>query len=197
MEELKLKHKKYEVLEDLGSFDLYDALRLVRKNKKYTYKKYKSIAGYNDEMDRYTQLVKAGIRVPKIIDKDKKTLEVIFDYLEGERCDSLLVKNDFELPEIYYERLFIVYRFCRFSKIELNYLPENFVLKNDLLYYDSLDIYNQNSKINLENYGLHFWIKSAKAYEHLEKLGYKFEKKQILKKGEANKKIVLLSIKYW
>ena len=197
MNEIKIKRKVYQVIEELGSFELYDAYRVTRKNKKYTYKKYRGFKAFNDEMGRYNQLVKAGIRIPKIIEKDKKTFEVLFDYIEGERCDSLLVKNDFELPEIYYERLFVIYRFCRFSKIELNYLPENYVLKNDLLYYDTLDIYNQNSKINLENYGIYFWIKSAQGYEHLEKLGYKFEHKNILKKGEASKKIVLLSIKYW
>lgn len=197
MSNLKLKRKEYEILEDIDTNESFVVKRVERKGTKYTYKKYLSQNAFNDELNRYEALYKKGIYVPKLIEKDKKTLEVLFEYIEGDRCDKLLVENDFELPEIYYQQLFIIYRFCRFSKIELNYLPENFVLKGKTLYYDSLEIFDQNSKINLENYGLQFWIKTGSGYTHLEKLGYKFAKKDILDKGHANKKIVLLSIKYW
>lgn len=197
MDIVKFGFRKYEVVSTISSTDQLLMLEVKDRKNRYVYKKYMTSAPFLDEFERYTKLYKCGIRIPRMIQKNKKTNECLFEVFEGDHCDKLLVENDFELPEIYYEQLFVLYRFCRFSKIELNYLPENFILRGKYLYYDSLDIYNQNTKINLESYGLYHWIKSKQAYKHLEALGYEFKNKQPLSSAEAKKKIVLISIKYW
>lgn len=197
MEQIKLHFKKYEIVELVTENDDVSIYKIKDKKRNYIYKKYRTSAPLLNEMERYTNLYKAGIRVPKMIEKNKKTNEVIFELFEGDHVDKVLMDNDLKLPDIYYERIFVIYRFCRFSKIELNYLPENFILRKNLLYYDCLEIYEQNPKINLENYGIYFWIKSKEAIKHLSTLGYDVKDIKPLEGGLEKKEIVLLSIKYW
>jgi len=197
MDELKIGFKKYKPCDELTLVENGTIQKFSYKDKVVIYKKYSTSSDYIDELSRYKKLYKSGIRVPNIVKDDKANLAIAFEYIKGDRVDKLLYDHNFELPDIYFERLFVINRFCRASGIELNYLPENFVLKDKLLYYESFDIFDSNEKINLTNYGLQFWINSKKGYEHLEHLGYTFTKKSPLNDGEVNKKIVLLSIKYW
>ena len=197
MDFVKIGFKKFDVVKTIHEDS--DVLMLEVKDKKnhYVYKKYRLSEPFIDEFDRYTNLYKAGIRIPKIVKRNKRTNEVVFELFEGDHVDKVLVDSTLKLPDIYYEQLFIVYRFCRFSKIELNYLPENFILRGKYLYYDCLEIYNANTKINLENYGIYYWIKSKEAIKHLTALGYNLEKVAPLSNALSKKEIVLLSIKYW
>ena len=105
--------------------------------------------------------------------------------------------SQYDLKDEHFAGLYLLYRFCRVSKIELNYLPENFVYTPKYMYYTSLDLFEQNANINLENYGMEYWFPTQKGIEHLEKLGLSINHERQISVPEANKKIVLISIKHW
>lgn len=189
--------KRYEyVLEDLLFEDEKMKLYLARfKDRRLSFREYLNEAAYLSDLDKYRRLQRAGINVPKLIGFDRQLLILIFERFFEHTALDVLQKED--LKEIYFKQLFSIYRFCRFSQIEINYFPHNFVLKGMTLYYIGDDIFEENPKKNLENYGLRYWIYSKEASKLLEEKGYIVNPKRILSEEEANKQIVLLSVTYW
>ena len=190
-----IKRKEFIDIKQTYSSEFCDEFEGVYKGKTYTIKKYKDESAFDEALYRYKKIYSYGIYTPVLRFKDKKQLILVFEKISGDNVASLLSKGDIE--DKIFEKLFTFYRYARANQIELNYLPENFIFDGKRLYYVSLDLFPQNKDLNLENYGLEFWIMSKKGYEHLIKLGYEVDKKRILNSGETNKKIVLLSLHNW
>ncbi|MDY0100389.1 MAG: hypothetical protein WCZ47_02165 [Bacilli bacterium] len=189
--------KRYEyILENLLFEDENMKLYLARrKDRLLSFREYLNESTYLSDLDKYRRLQKAGINVPKLIGFDRQLLILIFERFFEPTALEVLEKED--LKEIYFRQLFSIYRFCRFSQIEINYFPHNFILKGMTLYYIGDDIFEADPKINLENYGLRYWIYSEEASKLLDEKGYSVNPKRILSEEETNKQIVLLSVTYW
>lgn len=189
--------KRYEyILENLLFEDENMKLYLARrKDRLLSFREYLNESTYLSDLDKYRRLQKAGINVPKLIGFDRQLLILIFERFFEPTALEVLEKED--LKEIYFRQLFSIYRFCRFSQIEINYFPHNFILKGMTLYYIGDDIFEADPKINLENYGLRYWIYSEEASKLLDEKGYNVDPKRILSEEETNKQIVLLSVTYW
>lgn len=195
MDTIIVKKRTYVFDKLLHNDDLMSASFVYYKKKKYVLREFKNSESYLDALKRYEKLVSSGIYVPKLVRKDKNTFKLVFEYIDGDNCASVLSKED--LSDEYFDALFLQYRFCRFSKIELDYIPENFVYFKKKLYYISLKVFEQNKNINLENHGLQFFLPSRNGLIHLKNLGYEVDFKRELSNAETNKKIVLTSIKHW
>ncbi len=195
MEEIVVKRKVFTVIENRFQSEKMNEFLCEFKNKKYIVRKFSNFDDFAEMLYRYKKVYSYGIYTPLLRVKDKTQFVLVFDIVEGDNIASLLANAD--LSDDVFEKLFKFYRYARANQIELNYLPENFVLSGKKLYYTSLEIFPQNKEINLENYGLEYWIPSKKAFDHLSKLGYNMDKKRVLSIGEANKKIVLLSLYNW
>lgn len=193
MEEITIKRKKYEVGKLFSQTDESITHFVYSKGREYLFIKY--LKNYDLVMDDYKRLSKAGINVPRIIANDKKEHLVVKEYINGTTVLDELLNHD--LPDHYFEELFTAYRFCRFSKINLNYLPENFVIQNGKLFYISNDVANYIPQRNLENWGIRYWLYTAEFAQYLKEKGIDVNAKRVLKEEVANKKIVLLSVTYW
>ena len=195
MEKRLIKRYEYEICERLlqtGDMDLFIARR---KDRVFSYREYQSEKVYHEDLAKYKRMQKAGINVPKLIAHDRQLLVLIFERFQEPTALNVLANED--LKEIYFKQLFTIYRFCRFSKVEISYLPHNFILKGTTLYYIGEDISDSDPKRNLENYGLRYWIYSKEATELLAQKGLPIESKRLLSEEETNKRIVLLSVTYW
>lgn len=190
-----VKKQVFEVVKYLVKDEKMTVKLVTRKDKQYVLREFTNYDDYFEALFRYKTLVKSGIYVPKLLKKDKKSFKLLFEYIIGQDCAEALSK--YEIKEEYFAALYLLYRFCRVSKIELNYLPENFIYDGKRMFYISLDLFEQNSNINLENYGMEYWFTSVKGIEHLEKLGYSVNHERQISVPEVNKKIVLISIKHW
>lgn len=195
MENIIIKRKRYQIDDVLAKDDFHESYKASLNGKTYFIRKYINKDEYIASLGQSKSLKKLGITIPKILKKDKDVFAIVYQYINGETIAEHLAKED--LPDEYFTYIFNMYRFARFSKFEINYLPENFKLEGKNLYYLSLEKSEQNPEKNLENYGLNYWIISKEGYDHLIELGFEVDKKRILSKGDANKKIVLLSIMKW
>lgn len=191
MEVMKIKNKSYEVIEELDS----GVFLVSKKDKKFVLRHFESISSLLREIDRRKKLKKYGINIPKIIKVSKKDLCLLIEFISEETMLDVLLKGD--IPDKSFKELFNIYRFCRFSKIDLNYHPENFAMKKGRMYYLALDIEKASEDRNLENYGLYYWVYSPQCVEHLKELNLEIDKSRKLTQPEANKKIVLISIMHW
>lgn len=195
MEVFEVKHKQYEIVSLLKEDVTHKTYLTKYKDRNFVIKTFSSFMTYSEMLSQYLQLKKYGIKMPKLIKKDKKYLNLVFEYIPGENMLQVVSKNDVDEKTL--DQLFNMYRFARFSKIDIDYMPENFVLYNNELYYMSYFYGPSNSQKNLENYGIRYWIYTKELAEHLLEKGFEVDKKRILSNAEANKKIVLLSIMRW
>ena len=173
----------------------YFSKDLLYKNKKYVLKKYKMSEPFYNEVRQIEALERNKIRIPRVIKINKKDMSIIEEVVEGTSLFDLFIDN--KLEEKHFEKLFLIYRFARFEKHDIDYRPQNFILdnKNELIYVGR-KIFPSEEKLNLENYGLRFYFDSVEAKQNAKELGYNLDRK-ILTSAEINKKIVLICIKYW
>lgn len=195
MEKLFAKKREYLIIKKTRDYHDFSEFLVTYKNKKFIAKKYVLTSKLVEDVKTRKSLMKCGIFAPKYKKIDKKQNITIEQFIEGQNALSKLVEGD--LPDEFYQELFNVYRFCRFSKIEINYFPENFILGKKKMYYTSFDCRPQDEKYNLENYGLYYWIYSSELVTHLKELGIKEDKSRLLSTPEVKKKIVLLSVMNW
>lgn len=195
MEKRLIKRYEYEIGERIvhsGDMDIFIARR---KDRLFSFREYTSEKTYHDDLAKYKRIQKVGVNVPKLIAHDRQLLVLIFERFQESNALEVLAKED--LKEIYFKQLFTIYRFCRFSKVEINYLPQFYILKGQTLYYIGEDIIDSDPKRNLENFGLRYWIYSKEAADLLKEKGFVVDSKRLICEEEANKRIVLLSVTYW
>ena len=195
MEKLIVLKKEFEIISTLSEDEYHKSYHVKRGDKHFFIKKFSDYPSFKASLENRKALKKNGINIPKILKSSKKELVIITQYIEGKNCLELIA--DSELNDNIYEQLFHIYRFARFAKIELNYLPENYVFYKGDLYYLSEHFEPQNKNKNLENYGIYFWFYGNECVEHLKEKELPIDKSRILQKGEVNKKIVLTSIMKW
>ena len=191
MESIVLKNKEYKVDKEFTP----DSFVVSLNDKKFVLKRFESLSEFHIELNKRKKLKKFGINIPKVVKKFKKDLTLLIEHISEETMLDTLIKGDIE--DEAFKELFNIYRFARFSKIELDYHPENYALKKGRMYYLSLDFGEANKDHNLENEGLFYWIYSPKFVEHLKELKLPIDEKRKLTQPEANKKIVLISIMHW
>lgn len=190
---IKVKFKKFIVNDECEQLSKYNLYQCDKKN--IYLREYFDKSEFDNDLENMLLLKRANIPCNKLITYDKKKLIIVVESIEGKSCLSLLENNDIDDKII--EKLFVIYRFARFCKIEINYLPEYFIYNEKGLYYIDDFVSNQDSKINLENYGLRYWLESTEAKKYIQQKGLNSDKMNVLSSGEINKKIVLHSINYW
>jgi hypothetical protein len=195
MENRIIKRYEYEIGECVLHEEGLDIFVARRKDRLFSFREYRSEKLYHEDLAKYKRIQKAGVNVPKLIAHDKQLKVLIFERFQEPTALDVLAKED--LKELYFKQLFTIYRFCRFSKVEINYLPHNYILKGTTLYYIGEEIIDSDPKRNLENFGLRYWIYSKEASELLREKNYVIDPKRILSEEETNKRIVLLSVTYW
>ena len=94
VEEIEIKRKNYQVVEQIGDH----AFKVDRKGKFYLLKKFDDDPeGFEKFTDCEHRLRVSGVSNPKCYLYDKKLRWAILDYIEGENCFDMLQKAP--LPE--------------------------------------------------------------------------------------------------
>ncbi len=186
---------KYYFVEDYVDKGDYLFAHIQRKGRVLEVKKFKDNDSFTKEIVALRKLREARLPIPKLIKVIKKERIIILEKINGVSAIELIAKD--QINEDIYKKIYQIYSYCRFEKVEIDYRPQFYVIsKKDKMYYIGDFISPKDEKINLENYGIKFWIETNECKKNLIENGYEF-KKEIPSNAEINKKIVLLSIKYW
>ena len=195
MEELLIKRKPYKVISLLKEDELFKSYKCEYKSETKFVKVFSDKPAFLADQANYKALKKCGIKMPKLQKVDKNSLILVYEFIEEETAFDALLKHDLE--DVYFDKLFEMYRFARFSKIELDYFPTNFVIHKGELYYLSHFFSEQNKDKNLENFGIFYWFYSQELVKYLKERNIPVDSNRVLPKAEVNKKIVLTSIMKW
>ena len=124
----------------------------------------KRLAG---ERRDYRRLVEARIRVPELIEVDEAHGRLLRAYIPGPTAFEL-VRDDGMRPE-YLNQVRAMAALAREAGLNLDYLPENFVVYDGQLYYVEYRCADYRDDENFDNLGARYWKKTRAFLERLER----------------------------
>ncbi len=150
---------------------------------------------FTKAMADYKVLKHAGINMAKICFHDDANHIIAFDYFPEEDCLKVLSKGS--MSDAYFEALFSLYRFARFSKVTLDWGPQNFMLRGSLMFYLPTKWEKMTEDNKLEKEGIRSWFLGSEGRSLLERKGYNTANLPSLSELEVNKAVTLKTVRYW
>ena len=189
---IEIKRKEYEVIEQISDH----TYKVERKGQYYLMKKFEDDpAGFEKFVDAEHDLRVSGVTNPKCYLYDKKLRIAILEYIEGETCFDILLKED--LSESIIEQLFKTFWYAKNDRLALDYSPKNFVFSNGKLYYLPFIVgrFTSNEQFVQKDIMLWFFTKDFIKYCH--SLGIDIDQSRLKSDYETNKSIALMTVKYY
>ena len=189
---IEIKRKEYEVIEQISDH----TYKVERKGQYYLMKKFEDDpAGFEKFVDAEHDLRVSGVTNPKCYLYDKKLRIAILEYVEGETCFDILLKED--LSESIIEQLFKTFWYAKNDRLALDYSPKNFVFSNGKLYYLPFIVgrFTSNEQFVQKDIMLWFFTKDFIKYCH--SLGIDVDQSRLKSDYETNKNIALMTVKYY
>ena len=189
---IQIKRKEYEVIEQISDH----TYKVERKGQYYLMKKFEDDpAGFEKFVDAEHDLRVSGVTNPKCYLYDKKLRTAILEYIEGETCFDILLKED--LSESIIEQLFKTFWYAKNDRLALDYSPKNFVFSNGKLYYLPFIVgrFTSNEQFVQKDIMLWFFTKDFIKYCH--SLGIDVDQSRLKSDYETNKNIALMTVKYY
>ena len=189
---IEIKRKEYEVIEQISDH----TYKVERKGQYYLMKKFEDDpAGFEKFVDAEHDLRVSGVTNPKCYLYDKKLRIAILEYIEGETCFDILLKED--LSESIIEQLFKTFWYAKNDRLALDYSPKNFVFSNGKLYYLPFIVgrFTSNEQFVQKDIMLWFFTKDFIKYCH--SLGIDVDQSRLKSDYETNKNIALMTVKYY
>ena len=150
---------------------------------------------YEKALADYKELKHAGINMAKMCFHDDEKQVIVFDYFPEDDCLKDLSKGP--LPEKYFDALFALYRFARFSKVALDWEPQNFMLRGSQMFYLPTKWSRLTDENRFEKEGLFSWFWGKEGVELLKRKGYDVSGKRVMSDVEVNKAATLMAVRYW
>ena len=194
MEEVILvKNKKFVVSSVRAEHEDHTTYICTWSNRTYLIRTFRS--GFAQAMSDYKTLKHAGINMAKICFHDDERQVIVFDYFPEEDC--LKAMSHGPLTDIYYDALFSLYRFARFSKVALDWAPQNFMLRGTQMFYLPTKWEPLTTENALEKEGIRLWYLGKEGCALLKQKGFDVSSLPTFEENAVNKSIVLASVRYW
>ena len=195
MEEyVQIKNKKFVLVSLRAEHEEHSTYICTWSGRTYCLRIYRE--GFEKAMADYKVLKHAGINMAKICFHDDINHVIVFDYFPEDDCLTVLSKGPFE--DRYFEALFALYRFARFSKVALDWHPQNFMLRGSQMFYlpTKWEPFNEQENA-LEKEGIRHWFLGEEGHAELRRKGFDDSSLPKLSEQEVNKAVALTVVRYW
>ncbi len=194
MEEfIQIKNKKFVLQSVRAEHPDHTTYIATWSGRIYCLRTYKT--DYDKALADYKELKHAGINMAKICFHDDEQHVIVFDYFPEEDCLTVLSKGP--LTEPYFDALFSLYRFARFSKVALDWEPQNFMLRGSQMFYLPTKWERLTDENKFENKGLRTWFLGKEGRALLVRKGFDISNLPNLEDAAVNKAMALMAVKYW
>ncbi len=192
---LIIKGKKFTVQSVRASHHDHESLVATWSGRTYLVRVFFVPEEFEKALADYKALKHAGINMAKICFHDDPVHIIAFDYFPEEDCLTSLSKGP--LPDKYFEALFSLYRFARFSKVALDWEPQNFMLRGNQMFYLPTKWEKLTDANPLEKQGLRTWFLGEEGRALLKRKGFDVSTLPSLSELEVNKTLVTTTVRYW
>lgn len=117
------------------------------------------------ERNDYSRLVKAGIRIPEMLDIDTQNERILKEYIAGDTIFELIA-NGKDVSEYLAQVREMAY-LSKAAGLNIDYFPTNFIPQNDLLYYVDYECNEYSDQWNFENWGEKYGSRTPEFEKHL------------------------------
>lgn len=175
MEVLTVNGKEYTIIKLLGKGKGGYSYLAEKDGKQYVLKQihHEPCAYYTfgnkieAENHDYKRLLKAGIRIPEMLEIDIENERILKEYIEGDTIFDL-VKNDVSV-EPFIEQIREMADKAKNAGLNIDYFPTNFVVQKGLIYYIDYECNEYMEEWDFENWGVRYWSKTSEFIEYLNK----------------------------
>jgi len=190
---IQVKNKKFVIVSTKAEHEDHTTYICTWSNRTYMVRVFR--AGFFEAMKDYKTLKHAGINMAKICFHDDDNQVIVFDYFPEEDCLKALSRGP--LSDNYFEALFFLYRFARFSKIALDWEPQNFMLRGSQMFYLPTKWEPLNEENGMEKAGIRTWFLGKEGRSLLSRKGYDVSALPRLEENAVNKSIALTAVRFW
>lgn len=194
MEDIFIKKKRFVIQSIVAQHPDHDSYIARYASVTYLVRVYRE--GYDQVLADYKTLKHAGINMAKMVYHDDEAKIIAFDSFDGEK-DVLKKLAEGPLDEEFFRALFVCYRFARFSKVALDWAPQNFMLRGHEMFYLPIKVEPLNETNKLEVSGLALWFHGKELKELLARKGYSVTGYKMMSDAEVNKQMALMAVKYY
>ena len=189
---LEIKRKEFEIIEQLGD----RSFKALRKGTYYFIKKFEDdIQGFNNFVDAEHRLRVSGVTNPKCYLYDKKLRIAVVEFIEGESCIDLVLKDG--ITEQILELFFKTFWYAKNDRLALDYAPHNFKFANGKLYYLPFICGKFISNDSFVQNDIRLWFYTKEFIKYAHQLGYSTDASLLKSDYEINKQIALMTVKYY
>jgi len=104
-------------------------------------------------------LTEYDIPVPKLLERDIEKQYLVKEFIDGKLASEMIADDCIDSHIL--EKLFEISNKISEAGFNIDYFPNNFVVKDDDLFYIDYEINEYDDKWNFENWGLFYWLNSA------------------------------------
>jgi len=189
--ELVVKKKSYEVVEEVNEY-----LAVVEsEGKKYVVYHFADKNNFDNFKFAVKRLKSCGLAMPEVYDIDKKNFTALVEYVDGVSPFDKLREED--LPEAIIEQLFNLNYRARVNRIRLDFDPENFIIRDDTLYYMPFTFSEYRRETDFTQKEIYLWYYTNEFVNVLKQRGLPIQKDRLINSFDRNKQIVLQVVKYF
>jgi len=107
------------------------------------------------EVKAYNKLIDCSIPMPELICYDLENEYLVKEFIDGNTA-SEIIANDL-ISEAIIQQLFEIYRQVKQNRLNIDYFPANFIIKDQRLFYIDYECNQYSSEWNLPSWGLYYW----------------------------------------
>jgi tRNA A-37 threonylcarbamoyl transferase component Bud32 len=108
------------------------------------------------ELEAYSILEQLPIRIPKIISFNLKEYFLIKEFVNGPTLVEVLITSG--IPDKIFQEIFEWSSILKTNNLNIDYFPNNFVVKDNQLYYIDYEFNTYSDEWNFENWGIYYWL---------------------------------------
>lgn len=191
MEYITFNKKNLQIVDKINS----NTYKVLFKNKNCLLLTF-SEDDFNEFFKGYNELKLSGIKIAKLLKKDKKEYKVIIECLSYEKTALELILND-EINDLYLREIFKIAWYAKHANINIDYKPHNFALINEEFYYLPLKAsrgFDKAKSFELE--GIRYWYYTKEFNDYCHARNIQIDKSKIKDEYKTNKEIVLAVCRY-
>ena len=192
MDNLKIKHKEFEVLEIVSE----DTFKCSFKHKLYLVKKYDlENSESRESFNMVVSLTHCSVKMARVKIIDKKNGYIVKEYIEGVSLFDYILDHDFN--ENIYRQVFQNSYMAKIAGLNLDLSLSSWMLVGDELYYiaDKCEKFEHDKEFTKTM--LRTWFLGKELAKYYENNGVLFDKTRIKDDYVVNKEMVLMTCRYY
>ena len=170
---IAVNQKEYEILKLLGKGKGGYSYLASYGTKKYVLKQihhepcdyYQFGNKIEAEINDYNRLKEIGIKIPALIDDDKKNERILKEFIDGDTIYELVLQDKME--SVYVEQLRAMCALLYAAHTNIDYFPTNFVVQNGEISYIDFECNDYMEEWNFENWGIKYWSKTSEFLQYV------------------------------